>query len=355
MAAPTGRDPDVTSRALEAWLRRRLATEHVEVTDLRIPKAGYSNETILARAGWTDAGGTKHERPFVLRIEATGHQLFQEADALGQAAVMSGLAGKVPVPTIWLTDDDPSVLGAPFFLMDQVEGRIPPDLPTWHKRGWATELTPAQRTRLYDNALGGLVELHRVDWRDTLAFLESEGPGTALDRYLVHVQHWYDWCGDARTTGADVLAAAMDHVVANRPDDPSAQVSWGDARVGNMIFAEDLSVAAMLDWEGATIGPPGIDVGWWLMFEQYLSEAQGVTRLDGVPDRTGIIARYQQLGGAPVPAIDYYELLAGLVFALINSRLVQVLTAGGNIDPVFGATIITRITTMMQRFLDGPR
>ena len=67
--------------------------------------------------------------------------------------------------------------------------------------------------------------------------------------------------------------------------DPGEGVVWGDARVGNMCFADDLSVAALFDWEGATTGPPGIDLGWWLMFDRYLCEAQRSQRLDGIPGR----------------------------------------------------------------------
>ena len=64
-----------------------------------------------------------------------------------------------------------------------------------------------------------------------------------------------------------------------------------------MVFADDLSVAAMLDWEGATLGPPEIDVAWWVMFDEFLCEANGLTRLSGVHDRSATLQRYAELAG----------------------------------------------------------
>jgi aminoglycoside phosphotransferase (APT) family kinase protein len=350
MAVATRRDPDATKETLEGWLAARLAVPSVAVADLQLPRAGFSNETILATARWTNGDGS-HERPFVLRIEPSSHQLFPQSDAMRQARVMQGLAGEVPVPVVWLAEDDPSVLGAPFFLMDRVEGRIPSDMPSWHERGWTTALSPSERGILYDNGLVALVRLHRVDWRSTVGFLEPPGEGTALDRYLAHVAHWYEWCEPSRRFTPESIDAAMSHVLDHRPDDPGAQVSWGDARVGNMVFDDDLAVAAMLDWEGATIGPVGIDVGWWLMFEEFLCEGQGLPRLEGVPGRQGTIERYEELSGQPVVAIEYYEILAALVFALINSRLADLLISGGKVDADFAASVVTRVTDLIDRWL----
>jgi aminoglycoside phosphotransferase (APT) family kinase protein len=143
-------------------------------------------------------------------------------------------------------------------------------------------------------------------------------------------------------------------VVRHRPATDAAVISWGDARPGNIIFGDDLSVVALLDWEGATIGPPEIDVGWWLMFEEFLCEAQGLTRLDGVPDRDATIARYQELSGRPVEEIRYYEILAGLVLALINSRLADLMIAGGRLEPAVAGEFVTRVTDMTARWLGDP-
>ena len=342
--------------SLAGWLSRQLAAEggrDVRIADLSAPDAGYSGKTLFVTASWTTADGAACARELVFRVQVADQQLFVAPDALRQARVMSALAGQpgVPVPGIRFTEPDPQVLGAPFYVMDRVRGRVPGDVPSWHRKGWTVELTPPERTRLYDNGLAALAALHQVDWRPGLSFLEPSGPGSALDRYLAQLERWHEWCGPSLRFRPDVLAAGLRHVLDHRPDDPAETVVWGDARVGNMSFADDVSVAALFDWESATIGPPGIDLGWWLMFERYLCEAQGLTRLDGVPGREATIARYRALGGAAVPGIDYYELLAAVVMTLITSRLADVLVDTGRVTPDIAAIYPTRAVGLVAESL----
>ena len=355
--AVPARDPVETARTLERWLSGQLDADRVTVTDLSVPKAGFSNETILGRARWSDTSGIDQDVEFVLRIEPTGHQLFVESDALRQAKVMVALEGHVPVPPIWLTESDRSVLGAPFFMMERVHGRIPGDVPSWHRKGWTFDLIPTDRTRLHDNALRQLANLHAVDTTpEAFRFLETgddaHSHGSALARYIGHLHTWYEWCEPVRKYGTDVIDVAMQFVTDEMPTDPRRSVVWGDARVGNIIFSDDLSVAAMLDWEGATLGPPEIDVAWWVMFDEFLCEANGLTRLDGVANRIQTFERYEQLSGRQLRNIGYFEVLAGLTLALINSRLADLLITTGKAPEPFAAEIVTRVTDITNRSLN---
>jgi aminoglycoside phosphotransferase (APT) family kinase protein len=351
-AVPT-RDPVQTAAALERWLANRLDARDVAVTDLSVPKAGFSNETIIGHASWRPTTGEDPQTiEFVLRIEPTSHQLFVEPDALRQAAVMSSVAGHVPVPEIWLTESDRDVLGAPFFMMRRVHGRIPGDVPCWHQRGWTTELEPGDRTRLHDAALTELVRLHGVDaTADDFAFLETEGTGTALQRYVGHLATWAEWCQPVIRYDAETIDEALAFVSSETPTDDRRGIMWGDARVGNMIFGADLAPVALLDWEGATFGPPELDVAWWVMFDEFLCETQGLTRLAGIPGRRGTFERYEQLAGAPLRDVVYYEVLAGLQLALINSRLADLLISNGVVPEAVGAGFVTRVTGMIRRDL----
>ena len=346
-------------RTLEKWLAQRLDASSVTVSDLSIPKAGFSNETIIGHASWTGSttasgSGGDQSIEFVLRIEPTSHQLFLESNALRQAEVMTALAGHVPVPEVWLTEADRSVLGAPFFMMRRVHGRIPGDVPCWHQKGWTVELAPADRTRLHDGALAELVRLHGVDTTaPEFDFLETAGNGTALQRYVNHLATWADWCRPVIRYDADMIDAALAFVSSEMPADDRRGIMWGDARVGNMIFGDDLAPAALLDWEGATFGPPELDVTWWVMFDEFLCETQGLTRLEGVPDRQGTFERYQELAGNELRDIRYYEVLAGLQLALINSRLADLLISTGKVPEAMGASFVTRVTGMIRRDLAG--
>ncbi len=312
------RDLEETKQSLEEWWSGRTG-KAVLVSDLTVPKAGFSNETLVGTARVGD-----EVVDFVARIEPTGHQLFLEPSAAFQAAMMKALSstGQVPVPEVLLEESDVGVLGAPFFVMKRVDGRVPPDRPSWHEGGWTAALSVAERSMLYDNGLQVMVDLHALDPSEGFGFLERPGQGDALDAYLDHVSAWHDWSKTDLVSGPDAIATALDYVRAERPDaSGDVCVTWGDARVGNLIFDDALGVAAVLDWEGAALGPAGIDVGWWLMFEQFFCEAAGVPRLEGIADRDGTIARYESLGGRTIPDLRYYEILAALVFGLINNRL----------------------------------
>ena len=97
---------------------------------------------------------------------------------------------------------------------------------------------------------------------------------------------------------------------------------WGDARVGNVIFADDLSVAAVLDWEMATLGPIELDVAWWLMFEELQTGARGILRLEGIPGPDEPISLYEELSGRRLRDLNYYMTLDWLRLSLTRTRMV---------------------------------
>lgn len=338
MAGPSDRETresDLHERLL-AWLPERLAPaghEDFMLSSLTAPDAGYSGMTAFFTTSWT-ADGHEARHDLVLRMQSQVHQVFVAPDAIRQADVMRQLGRHpgVTTPEVVLAEPDPAVLGAPFYLMRRVDGRVPSDVPSWHKRGWTTELTEAERALLYDNALRSLVAVHAVNTAEDLSFLrgpEAPADRTALQRYLDDLLAWHAWCADDLAVGADLIQRALDVLVTTCPTTSAEGVVWGDARVGNICFAEDLSVAALFDWEGATTGPPDIDVGWWLMFECYLCESLGFTRQPGTPGDAEILRRYEELGGKLTGDIGYYCLLAAVVMSLITNRLATLLIADG--------------------------
>jgi aminoglycoside phosphotransferase (APT) family kinase protein len=236
--------------------------------------------------------------------------------------------------------------------MTRVKGRVPSDVPSWHKRGWTTELSVSQRELLCDNALRALVAVHRIDDPDDLQFLRT-GPGsgiTALRRYLHDLIGWYEWCRDDLRVGADTLGRALQVILDSAPDDDAGTIVWGDARVGNMCFADDLSVVALFDWETATTGPPAIDLGWWLMFERFLCESLGFTRPPGVPDDAEFVRRYRDFGGVLGGDIVYYQLVAAFVLSLINNRLAVFLVRDG-LDPATARRYPQSAVDLVKRYL----
>jgi aminoglycoside phosphotransferase (APT) family kinase protein len=348
---------DRMDEVLRTWLPSRLAPAGVtafDVSEFSAPPAGYSGKTAFFTVTWIDAAGGQHAEDLVLRTQADDHQLFTAPDAPRQAEVMQRLgAHGIPVPGIVGIERDATILGSPFYVMRRAQGRTPSDVPSWHKRGWTVDLSAAERRVLCDNGLRALVDVHRVDDADTFRFLRSEGDTTrtALQRYLDKLDDWYDWCRADLVVGADTLAQALRVILAAAPDTDAETVVWGDARVGNMCFGDDLSVVALFDWETAGTGPPDIDLGWWLMFERFLCEALGFTRLPGVPDDDEFVRRYLQFGGTLNGDISYYELVAAFVLSLINNRLARLLVRDG-LDTATAMSYPQTSVELVQRYLD---
>ncbi|PYE17049.1 aminoglycoside phosphotransferase (APT) family kinase protein [Williamsia limnetica] len=341
---------------LDSWLPERVAPGGTgfEISDFSAPDAGYSGKTVFFTANWTDTTGTRQEVDLVLRMQASDHQLFTEPDAPRQAEIMQrlGRSAGIAVPQIvWIEHDD-SILGAPFYLMRRVTGRTPSDVPSWHKRGWTTELSTSERELLCDNAIKSLVAIHQVDDRELLNFLRADPATgtTGLARYLDNLRRSYEWAREDLVVGADVLERAFDVIMTEAPATDRDGVVWGDARVGNMSFADDMSVAALFDWETATTGPPEIDLGWWLMFEEFLCEALGFARMPGVLDTDGTIDRYLEFGGRIDGDITYYKLVAAFVLSLINNRL-AVLLARDGLDVDVAHSYPKTVVALVERYL----
>ena len=348
---------DRVGAVLLSWLPPRLApagTTAFDISEFSAPPAGYSGKTVFFTANWTDQAGLPHTDHLVLRAQAEDHQLFTVPDAPRQADVMQRLGAQgIPVPDIVGIERDAAVLGSPFYVMRRVRGRTPSDVPSWHKRGWTVDLSAAERGLLCDNGLRTLVQLHRVDDPDTLRFLrgDADPARAALRRYLDKLAGWYDWCHADLAVGADTLAQALRVILDSAPDTDAEAVVWGDARVGNMCFDDDLSVVALFDWETAGTGPPDIDLGWWLMFERFLCEALGFTRLPGVPDDDDFVKRYVQFGGMLTGDIAYYQLLAAFVLSLINNRLAGLLVRDG-LDAATARSYPQTSVKLVERYLD---
>src|ERR1700712_1361525 len=318
---------DLKSR-LDRWLKLRTKDDGARVLSCQAPPGGISSETMLIDI--QQSGGAP--RPLVVRVQPSMHQqVYLDADVTAQCAAMRAVARQVPVPEIVWEESDPSALGQPFFVMARVPGRIPATMPTFHAGGWVADLTPVDRQRMAMNAIDVLAAIGRVDIGGVSEQILPPGQPPGLDGYLDWTQRWLDWS----TAGAppELIRDAMRELRASAPAGQPDGLFWGDCRVGNMIFAEDLSVAAVLDWEMVGIGPAEIDLGWWLMMERWTTEGFRVPALEGWPTRAELISRYETGLGGAVHDVDYYELFAATRYAVIGLRTTRLMIEAGVLPP----------------------
>jgi aminoglycoside phosphotransferase (APT) family kinase protein len=302
----------------------------VELTAVEVPRGGQSNETVLFEVAWT-AGAARGHGSFVLRLQPQANQMFLDPDVLAEGELLRDLArvSAVPVPEVFVLEDDPRVLGRPFFLMSKVPGHIPGGRPSIHRDPWLISLAEGERFEAIAAGLRALALVHATDWHRVRRFRDA-----AVDprHDLEQLQHWYAWA--ARGRAHPTIEAGIDQLE-RRPARPSGDVVllWGDPRPGNIIFADDGSVAALIDWEMAALGTPASDIGWWLMMDDFARRgAQGAV-LEGLPTRSETIEAYRQGGGAELANLEHFELLACVRLAITLIRAADSLIARGIIEP----------------------
>ncbi|MGK2947296.1 MAG: phosphotransferase family protein [Acidimicrobiales bacterium] len=323
MAVSTERDPAATRAALAGWLAARTGADEVEVGEVAIPGlSGFSNETLLFEATW---GGEVH--PLVIRVEPTGHTVFPSTAFDEQVRVLRALhaEGTVPVPDVLWFEEGTDVLGARFLCMPRVDGEVPADNPCYHAEGWMPALPPEAQRRVWCNGIDTMGAIHRIDRSAAgLDWVEPVSPERQLE---LDREYRTFAAGEVPYPPVDrafeVLAASVP------PADPEPALCWGDSRIGNMIFAADQSVAAVLDWEMVTAGDPVQDLAWYLLIDRHHVDAFGVPRLPGLPDRAESIARWEAASGRSAQHLEWYELLGATRYAAVMTRVMQLLDASG--------------------------
>ena len=331
MALKNEIDTEEASRRLAAWLESNIAgAQQVRVTDLDVPaSAGLSNETVLFTATW-DQDGQTQTRAMVARVQPAGQGVFASYDLRKEATVITALGTQgVPVPEVYFYEEDPAVFGSPFLVMQRVDGRVPSDDPPFTAGGWVLDLTPEQRTAMWHNSLSALAQIHAADWQALgLDFLDTAANGSGVPAQIANWRESFAWGaeGEANPT----IEHALEWLTENIPTQEGPKVlNWGDARVGNIIFADDLTASAVLDWEMVTLGSRELDLGWWLFLMRHHTEGIGFPLPEGIPDRDETLSYYTSITGHVPADIDYYEILAATKLSIIMVRAAHMMIAMG--------------------------
>jgi aminoglycoside phosphotransferase (APT) family kinase protein len=285
---------------------------------------------------------TRGERSFVLRRPPRGPLPPSAHDVLREARVLMALEGRARVPRVLATCDDPKVIGAPFYVMELVEGHV-----------ITTEIPAAldgedDRARISDELVDALVEIHAVDWQ--AAGLEGFGKPTGyLERQLRRFLGLWEV---NKTREIPAVESVAKWLAESMPASGPATIVHGDYRLGNTMYAtgSPARLVAVFDWEMATIGDPLADLGYlctlWVDRDDPpggMFELGGITREPGFATRAELIARYEERSGRSMTDIRWYQTLAlwkSIVFMEGNYKRA---VAGSTDDPFlqqFGEGVI---------------
>ncbi len=359
----SSRDLEQLRVDLQQWLAQQLP----EGADPQVPELsatsanGMSSETLLFEAAWTE-GGQERWEPLVARAAPDPHDIpvFASYDMRRQydAIRLVGELTDVPVPKVWWYEGDTSVLGAPFFVMERVDGRVPPDvMPYNFGDSWLYDASPEEQRRLQDASVEVLTRLHAIDDAERrFGFLAFDEPGaTAVERHLAHTESWYRFAAE----GPDGMRSPLterglrwlrDHL----PSDPGdTVVCWGDARIGNVIY-DGFRPAAVLDWEMAGLGPRELDVAWMVFAHMVFEDIASVFELPGMPDflrPEDVVATYEAASGVALGDLRWFLVYAavewGVVFLRTSARQLHF----GEIEPPDQVDDLLRHANVFERLL----
>ncbi len=323
------RDLGELRRRMRAWLAGRLAgASRVSVSELTRPSGnGLSSETLFFTASWAEGSGER-EVECVARMApaAEAVPVFPEYDLGKQFEVMRLARERAGVPaprTLWF-EPDPAALGSPFFVMEQEKGDVPPDLVPYTFEGWLVDASPADLRRLQTETVRILARLHDAPVRpEELAFLRPGHPGdSALRRHVNEQRAYYEWAhGSLRIPVLEDAFAWLDD---NWPRSTGQDViSWGDARIGNVMY-RDFTPVAVLDWEMAAAGPREIDLAWMIFLHRFFQDVTVIMGLPGLPTfmtREDVCEQYRSMSGHTPRDMEFYEMYAALRHGIIMARV----------------------------------
>jgi aminoglycoside phosphotransferase (APT) family kinase protein len=295
-AAPTDAAPapeGIDAARVTAWFQDHAGSVTPPLT-FDLIAGGHSNLTYGVRDA---AGGA-----WVLRRPPLGQVLATAHDMGREHKVMSALAPTdVPVPPMVGLETDTSVNGAPFFVMEFVEGIVARNTEA------ASKLDVAARGRAGEQIAEVLARIHAVD-PDAVGLGDLGRKDGYIERQL---KRWYRQWNDSKTRELASIDAVHDALAARVPEQGPAAIVHGDYRLDNCLVKPDGTIAAVLDWELCTLGDPMADLGLLLVYwtdksDAYPALPDAATAMDGFPSKGELVERYAAVSGRDVGAIDYY-------------------------------------------------
>jgi aminoglycoside phosphotransferase (APT) family kinase protein len=276
-------------------------------------------------------------RAFVLRRPPLGAVLATAHDMGREHRIVSALADTpVPVPPVFGLCEDESVNGAPFYVMEFVEGFV---LETADQT--KAHFEREQRGEIGRSVIRVLADLHAVD---------PDGVGLGdlgrREAYLARqLKRWRSQWEKSKTRELPAMEEVHQALLSAMPEQVGASVVHGDYRLGNMIVGADARIAAVLDWELCTLGDPLADVGYvmnnWAEPGESVPSARGAalspTLAGGFPTRAEFLAAYAERTGRDTSRVDYYRAfqywrLAAIVEGVLSRYLKGVMGGAADTD-----------------------
>jgi aminoglycoside phosphotransferase (APT) family kinase protein len=328
----SSRDVTTLPAVMSRWLSTVLpgGAKPEVIVESGVDSTGMSSETIILTTRWQQ-DGQPIEQKFVARVAPSAEDVrvfpTYRLDHQFEVIRKVGELTDVPVPRVRWLEATGDVLGTPFFLMDYVDGVVPPDvMPYTFGGNWFADASDERQRELQDATVGVLAKLHSIpNAASTFGFLAQGQLGdTALRRHFNWVRSWYDFA--VPDIGRSLLLErTFGWLEENWPHQVAAHepvLLWGDARVGNVLY-RNFAPVAVLDWEMVTLGPRELDIAWMIFAHMVFQELAGLATLPGLPEvmrEDDVRATYQRLTGVEVGDLHWFYAYSGVMWACVFMR-----------------------------------
>ena len=296
---------------LTDYLRTKLGSDSAGLRPQLLP-GGHSN--ISYRLDGGNLG------PLVLRRPPLSHILPTAHDMAREFKVLTGLASVgYPVPQPIALCEDAGVIGAPFVVMEFVDGLVIDDAAA------AGRLDPTAASTLSQNLVRCLADLHTIN--PAAAGLENLGkPSGYLQRQLLRWIKQWELTKKIDYPAATQLISWLQQAVTTLPNQTQSSIVHGDYRLDNTILdPQTMKIKAVLDWEMSTLGDPLLDVALTLLYMTESNDnlrnsvpiALGVTTPPGYYTRVEFLTAYCEITNADTSYLNFCLALSCFKLAAI--------------------------------------
>jgi aminoglycoside phosphotransferase (APT) family kinase protein len=346
----------VDEDALAEYLAAELGP--ADAYEVRHHREGHSNETLFVTWG---------DEELVVRRPPPGETAENAHDVLREYRVIHTLQDTdVRVPETVLACDDHSVIGSDFYVMRRQDGDVLRDDEV------ARFASPEQRLIVGEELVDRLVQIHGVDY-DAVG-LEAGDFGYPPGFTERQVRRWSEqlmWAFDVTAEEREVpeLYDVMEWLRANVPDDPPSTLVHGDYKLDNVMFAPGTppEIAAIFDWEMATLGDPFTDLGWLLVYWHDAKDPappggtdtlmREFTAREGYPTRPELVDRYEKRTGLEFENERFYRALGVYKLAGLGEMFFRRHLEGNADDPMYPKMRegVPELAEWAERIIDGAR
>jgi aminoglycoside phosphotransferase (APT) family kinase protein len=310
---------DELNPQLETWSRT------VHGAQARVANAGSLGGHSGVTVGFDVFVSDELVEQLVLKIPPAGVNRKNNFDVLRQVPLLQVLAAhQIPAPKACYWSEDESIFGAPYLMMSRLKGAPPADV-----FGSDAGRGMIDATRQFGEAITALVRLHAIDAGELVDWNVVRRPPEEIDHWVevLHKSTDSEWI----RKGMSVRDLLHRHSPANIP----FGIVHGDFYTNNWIY-DDVRLTGIVDWEGASLGPVLLDLGWvCMMYDKASWGPMRRSKMGWHPEPDFFIARYAKTSTNDLSDVSWYRALAGYRLACITAYYFERHRSGKRHNPAW--------------------